>query len=166
MAKEGNAAPAAAAPKKGFLMIVVAVVVAVAIGAGAAMMMSGGKKKHRKADMDDVDDSAKVPLVVFKDELVVNLMSTDSEGHFMRVPRVELEVASENVATRVEENRSKIGDRISSTLRSKTYQDMMQPGSDIKLKEELRQVINDTLEYKDEHRGVKEVILPGSFIVQ
>lgn len=166
MAKEESAA-SAAAPKKNLLMIVVAVVVAIAIGAGAAMMMSGGKKKHRKADVEEVDDSVKLPLVVFKDEKVVNLLSADNaEGHFMRVPRIELEVASESVSTKVEENRSKIEDRISSTLRGKSYQDMMQPGSDLKLKEELRKVINETLNYKDEHRGVKEVILPNSFVVQ
>ena len=166
MAKEGNMAAASAAPKKGMLVIVLAVVVAVAIGGGAAMMMTGGKKHHRKADMDEGDDSMKIPTVVFKDEFIVNLASTDGAAHFMRVPKVELEVASESVTARVEENRSKIADRISSTLRSKSAADMMQQGSDVKLKEELRNVINETLEYKDERRGVREVILPGSFIVQ
>lgn len=166
MAKEGNTAPAAA-PKKNILMIVVAVIVAIAIGAGAAMMMSGGKKKHRKADMDEMDDSVTVPHVIFKDEIVVNLMSAvDGEGHYIRVPKIELEVASESVAAKIEANRSKIGDRISSTLHGKSYQEMMQPGSDVKLKEDLRKVINDTLEYKDERRGVKEVLLPSLFIVQ
>jgi flagellar protein FliL len=167
MAKDGDMAAAMpAAPNKGMMMIVIAVVVAVAIGAGAAMMMGGGKKKHKKADMDEMDDSASVPTVVFKDEFIVNLMSSDGAGgHFMRVPKVELDVASESVTARIEANRSKISDRISSTLRGKSVEDMMQQGSDIKLKEELRTVINETLEYK-EGRGVQEVILPGSFIVQ
>jgi flagellar basal body-associated protein FliL len=83
----------------------------------------------------------------------------------MRVPKVELEVANERVAKKLDENRSKVSDRISSTLRKQTVEDMLQAGSDIKLKEELRTVINETLEYK-EGRGVLEVILPGSFIVQ
>ncbi len=166
MAKEGNAAPAVAAPKKGILTIVIAVVVAIAIGAGAATFLSGGKKKHRKGDVDEADESVKLPLVVFKDEVVVNLLSTEGEDHFIRVPKIELEVSSEAVAEKVEENRSKISDRISSTLRSKTRQDLRQAGGDLKLKEDLRKVINDTLEYKDERRGVREVILPGSFIVQ
>jgi flagellar FliL protein len=167
MAKDGEmAATMSAAPNKGMLMIIIAVVVAVAIGAGAAMMMGGGKKKHKKADAEDMDDSIPVPAVVLKDEFIVNLMSTDGTGgHFMRVPKVELEVANENVAKKLDENRSKISDRISSTLRTKTMEDMSQAGSDIKLKEELRTVINETLEYK-EGRGVLEVILPGSFIVQ
>lgn len=166
MAKEGMVAAAPAAPKKGLLMIVIAIIVAVAIGGGAAMFMTGGKKKHHKADDEEMDDTAAIPTVVFKDEFIVNLVSSDGASHFMRVPKVELEVASESVSARVEANRSKIADRISSTLRSKTVQDMLQPGSDVKLKEELRNVINDTLEYKDERRGVREVILPGSFIVQ
>lgn len=166
MAKEGNAAPAVAAPKKNMLTIVIAVVVAVAIGAGAAMYMSGGKKKHRKADVEDTEESVKLPLVLFKDEVVVNLLSTEGEDHFIRVPKIELEVASETVAAKVEENRSKISDRISSTLRSKSRQDLRQAGGDLKLKEDLRKVINETLDYKDERRGVREVILPGSFIVQ
>jgi flagellar FliL protein len=166
MAKEGMVAAAPAAPKKGLLMIIVAIVVAVAIGGGAAMYMTGGKKHHHKEEADDMDDSTPIPTVVFKDEFIVNLTSSDGVSHFMRVPKVELEVASESVGARVEANRSKIADRISSTLRSKSMQDMLQPGSDVKLKEELRNVINDTLEYKDERRGVREVILPGSFIVQ
>jgi flagellar protein FliL len=166
MAKDGSVAAAPAAPKKGLMMMVIAVVVALAIGVGAATMMMGGKKKHRKADVDEMEDIAKIPTVVFKDEFIVNLVSSDGVGHFMRVPKLELDVASESVSARVEENRSKIADRISSTLRSKSAQDMMQQGSDVKLKEELRNVINETLEYKDERRGVREVILPGSFIVQ
>jgi flagellar FliL protein len=166
MAKEGMAGTAPAAPKKGLLMIVVAIVVAVAIGGGAAMYMTGGKKHHHKAADEEMDDSIPIPTIVFKDEFIVNLVSSDGASHFMRVPKVELDVASESVAAKVEANRSKIADRISSTLRSKSVQDMMQAGSDIKLKEELRNVINDTLEYKDERRGVREVILPGSFIVQ
>ena len=166
MAKEGNAASTVAAPKKNILVIIIAIAIAFAVGIGGAMLMAGGAKKHRKMSMDEMDDSAKIPMVVFKDELVVNLMSTDNETHYMRVPRIELDVSSEAAAARVEENRSKIGDRISSTLRSKSYQDMMQPGSDIALKKELRKVINDVLDFKSEHGGVKEVIFPGSFIVQ
>ncbi|HEY7987282.1 MAG TPA: flagellar basal body-associated FliL family protein [Methylophilaceae bacterium] len=166
MAKEGMVAAAPAAPKKGLLMIVVAIVVAVAIGGGLAMYMTGGKKHHHKDDAEEADDSTPIPTVVFKDEFIVNLTSADGVSHFMRVPKLELDVASESVSAKVEANRSKIADRISSTLRSKSMQDMLQPGSDVKLKEELRNVINDTLDYKDERRGVREVILPGSFIVQ
>lgn len=167
MAKEGNAAPVAAAPKKNMLMIIVAVIVAIAIGAGAAMMMSGGKKKQRKADKEEYDDYEQAPLVIaFKDEYVVNLTSADNITHFMRLPKVELEVANESVAARVEENKSKIGDRISTTLRAKTYEDMSQQGSDVKLKEELKAVINESLGYKDEDRGVREVLFPVSVIVQ
>jgi len=166
MAKEGMVAAAPAAPKKGLLMIVIAILLAVAIGGGAAMYLTGGKKHHHKEEADDSDDSTPIPTVVFKDEFIVNLASTDGVSHFMRVPKLELDVASESVGARVEANRSKIADRISSTLRSKSMQDMLQPGSDVKLKEELRNVINDTLDYKDERRGVREVILPGSFIVQ
>jgi flagellar FliL protein len=167
MAKDGEMAAAMpAAPNKGMLMIIIALVVAVAIGAGAAMMMGGGKKKHKKADAEDMEESISVPAVVLKDEFIVNLMSSDGTGgHFMRVPKVELEVANERVAKKLDENRSKVSDRISSTLRKQTVEDMLQAGSDIKLKEELRTVINETLEYK-EGRGVLEVILPGSFIVQ
>lgn len=168
MAKDGNMEAAMpAAPNKNMLMIVIAIVVAVAIGAGAAMMMGGGKKKHKKADAEEMDDSVPVPTVVFKDEFIVNLMSSDGVGgHFMRVPKVELEVSGESAAAKVEANKAKISDRISSTLRSKTMEDMLKPGSDKELKDELRKVINETLSKDGDYRGVKEVILPGSFIVQ
>ncbi len=168
MAKDGNMEVAMpAAPNKNMLMIVIAIVVAVAIGAGAAMMMGGGKKKHKKADTEEMDDSVPVPTVVFKDEFIVNLMSSDGAGgHFMRVPKVELEVSGESAAAKVEANRSKISDRISSALRSKTMEDMLKPGSDKQLKDDLRKVINETLSKDGDYRGVKEVILPGSFIVQ
>ena len=167
MAKDGNMAAAMpAAPNKGLFVIIIAVVVAVAIGAGAAMFLSGGKKKHKKAEMDD-DDSVPVPTVVFKDEFIVNLISADGAGgHFMRVPKVELEVGSESVTAKVEANRSKIADRISSTLRGKTVEDMLKPGSDKQLKDELKKVINETRSKDGDYKGVKEVILPGSFIVQ
>lgn len=168
MARDGNMEAAMpAAPNKNMLMIIIAIVVAVAIGAGAAMMMGGGKKKHKQADAEEMDDSLPVPTVAFKDEFIVNLMSSDGAGgHFMRVPKIELEVSGEKAAAKVEAKRSKISDRISSVLRSKTMEDMLKPGSDKQLKEELRNEINKTLSGDSDYKGVKEVILPGSFIVQ
>ena len=78
-------------------------------------------------------------------------------------------MAGEAAVKKVEEHKSKISDRINSTLRSKSMKEMLEPGSDIKLKEELKATINEALEVKPDdasRKGVKEVILPGSFIVQ
>jgi flagellar FliL protein len=176
MAKDPAAAPEAPATKKKLIIIVVAVLVLAIAGGGAAFMLMGGKKKHGKKQEDVVQEesssegeeapAAKLSTVAFEEKFTVNLRSEDGNNHFIQVPKVELEVADEKMAKKVEESKSKISDRISSTLRSKTMQEMMEPGSDLKLKEELRNVINETIGAKDPSKGVKEVILPSSFIVQ
>jgi flagellar FliL protein len=167
MAKdEGAPAEAAPAPKKKkLLIIIVALVVLVAVGVGAALMLTGGKKKHDKEDAAS-EETHKSVVVPFEEKFTVNLRSEDGSNHFMQVPKIELEVFDESVAKKVEESKSKVSDRISSTLRGKTMKEMLEPGSDIKLKEELRNVINETIQVKDKNKGVKEVILPASYIVQ
>ncbi|MBU3737086.1 MAG: flagellar basal body-associated FliL family protein [Methylobacterium sp.] len=89
--------------------------------------------------------------------------------HYLQLPKVELEVASAEVASRIDERKSKISDRISSVLRSRTMSQMLEPGSDIKLKADLKKVVNEALEVSPGEvakSGVKEVIMPASFIVQ
>lgn len=175
MAKDPAAAPEAPASKKKLIIIIAAVLILAIVGGGAAFMLMGGKKKHGKNQEEVVQEegaseeeapAAKLSTVAFEEKFTVNLRSEDGSNHFIQVPKLELEVANEKVAKKVEETKSKISDRISSTLRSKTMQEMMEPGSDLKLKEELRNVINETISIKDPSKGVKEVILPSSFIVQ
>ena len=175
MAKDPAGAAEAPAPKnKKLLVIIIAVLVLAIAGGGAAFMLMGGKKKHGKQEdaqeetVKEEEDApeAKPATVAFEEKFTVNLRSEDGSNHFIQVPKVELEAANEKVAKKVEEAKSKISDRISSTLRSKTMQEMMEPGSDIKLKEELRNVVNETIAVKAADKGVKEVILPASFIVQ
>lgn len=174
MAKDPAGAAEAPAPKnKKLLVIIIAVLVLAIAGGGAAFMLMGGKKKHGKQEdaqeetvKEEDAPEAKPATVAFEEKFTVNLRSEDGSNHFIQVPKVELEAANEKVAKKVEESKSKISDRISSTLRSKTMQEMMEPGSDIKLKEELRNVINETIAVKEADKGVKEVILPASFIVQ
>jgi flagellar FliL protein len=175
MAKDPAAVPEAPATKKKLIIIIVAVLILAIAGGGAAFMLMGGKKKHGKQQEETTQEesaseeeapAAKVFTVAFEDKFTVNLRSEDGSNHFIQVPKIELEVANEKVAKKVEESKSKLSDRISSTLRSKTMQEMMEPGSDLKLKEELRNVMNETIGIKDPSKGVKEVILPSSFIVQ
>jgi len=179
MAKDPAGAAEASAPapkKKKLLVIIIAVLVLAIAGGGAAFMMMGGKKKHSKEDAvqeeaapedeEEAHAEKKLAPIVFEEKFTVNLRSEDGSNHFIQVPKLELEVANEKVAKKIEEAKSKVSDRISSTLRSKSMQEMMEPGSDIKLKEELRSVINETIAVKDPSKGVKEVILPSSFIVQ
>ncbi len=158
------------APKnnKKMIMIAVVVVLVLAIGGAAAfLLLSGGKQKHGKDQAEEhADKEAKTVVVAFEEKFTVNLRADDSVNHFMQVPKVELEVANAEVAKKIEESKSKVSDRISSTLRSKSMKEMLEPGSDIKLKDELRKVINEALEIRDARKGVKEVILPASFIVQ
>ncbi len=167
MAKD-EGAPAEVAPpkKKKLLIIIIALVVLLAIAGGAAVMLMGGKKKHGKEDGGAAEETHKAVVVPFEEKFTVNLRSEDGSNHFMQVPKIELEVFDESVARKIEESKSKVSDRISSTLRGKTMKEMLEPGSDIKLKEELRGVINDTIQVKDRNKGVKEVILPASYIVQ
>ncbi|GBG12567.1 flagellar FliL protein [Novimethylophilus kurashikiensis] len=175
MAKDPAAAPEAPASKKKLIIIIAAVLILAIVGGGAAFMLMGGKKKHGKNQEEVVQEegaseeeapAAKLSTVAFEEKFTVNLRTEDGSNHFIQVPKVELEVANEKIVKKVEETKSKISDRISSTLRSKTMQEMMEPGSDLKLKEELRKVINETIGIKDPSKGVKEVILPSSFIVQ
>lgn len=176
MAKDPAGAEEASAPpkKKKLLIIIVAVLVLAIAGGGAAFMLLGGKKKHGKQDeaqqeetvKDEESPETKPATVAFEEKFTVNLRSEDGSNHFIQVPKIELEAANDKIAKKVEEAKSKVSDRISSTLRSKTMQEMMEPGSDLKLKEELRNVINETIGVKEADKGVKEVILPASFIVQ
>ncbi|OGV72348.1 MAG: hypothetical protein A3B82_00220 [Methylophilales bacterium RIFCSPHIGHO2_02_FULL_57_10] len=166
-AKDENVAAAASAPKKKkWIIIIIAVVIAIVIGVSAALVLLGGKKKHGKADDVSEDAHAETIIVPFEEKFTVNLHAEDGSNHFMQVPKLELEVADEKVAKQIEEKKSKVSDRISSTLRGKTVKEMLEPGSDIKLKEELRNVVNETLGIRDAKKGVREVILPASFIVQ
>lgn len=170
VAKEEEAEAPAPASKKKLLIIIIAVVVALAIGGGAALMLMGGKKKHGKEDAADPaaeEAHAKKAVVVpFEEKFTVNLRADDGGNHFMQVPKIELEVYDDKVAKEIEESKSKVSDRISSVLRSKSMAEMLEPGSDTKLKEELRKTINEVIEAKEPDKGVKEVILPSSFIVQ
>lgn len=169
MAKDPAGATEAPAPKKKLLVIIIAVLVLAIAGGGAAWMLLGSKKKHGNQEDAVKAESApetKTATVAFEEKFTVNLRSDDGANHFIQVPKVELEVADDKMAKKIEDSKSKVSDRISSTLRSKAMQEMLAPGSDIKLKEELRKVINETIEVKDPKKGVREVILPASFIVQ
>lgn len=178
MAKDPQAEAGAAPPKsKKMLVIIAAVLVLVLVlGGGAAFMLMGGKdKKHadkehaQEEEVVDEEHGKPAPIVAFEEKFTVNVQSDDGTSHYMQVPKIELEMSSEAAAKKLEERKSKISDRINSTLRSKSMKEMLEPGSDLKLKEELKKVINEALDVKPEDaakKGVREVILPASFIVQ
>lgn len=156
---DGEAAPKS---KKKILIIIIAAVLVLALAGGAAIMLMGGKKKD-KDEGEHAQEAHKTATVAFEEKFTVNLHSEDGGNHFMQVPKMELEVTDDKVAKQIEEKKAKVMDRISSTLRGKSMKDMMEPGSDLKLKEELKAEINKVLEHG---KGVEEVILPASFIVQ
>ena len=143
------------------LIIIIVAVLVLALAGGAAVMLMGGEKKD-KDEGEHAQEVHKTATVAFEEKFTVNLHSEDGGNHFMQVPKMELEVTDDKVAKQVEEKKAKIMDRISSTLRGKSMKEMLEPGSDIKLKEELRAEINKVLD----KGGVEEVILPASFIVQ
>lgn len=150
--------------KKKTLIMIIAVVLVLAIAGGAAMMLMGGKKKGKdKEDGGHAAEAHKSVTVAFEEKFTVNLHSEDDTNHFLQVPKMELEVTDDAVAKQIEEKKGKVMDRISSTLRGKNMKEMLEPGSDKKLKEELKTEINKVL---DKGKGVEEVILPASFIVQ
>ncbi len=168
MAKDEGATEAATPPKsKKMLIIIIVAVLVLAIGGGVAFMLLGGKgKKHGKDEATAAEDHSKpTPTVPFEEKFLVNLRSDDGSTHVLQITKIELEMADEESAKVVEAKKSKISDRINSTLRNKTLQEMQAPGSDLKLKEELRTVINQTIEAKS-GKGVKEVLLPSSFLAQ
>jgi flagellar FliL protein len=174
MAKDEAEPEVKPAKSKKMLIIIVAVVLVVAIaGGGAAFLLSGGKdkkghdKKEKAAHAET--ESAKTVMVPFEEKFTVNIQSSDGSAHYLQVPKLELEVASEETAKLVEEKKSKLSDRISSLLRTRTMEQMLEPGSDVKLKEDLKKVVNETLGIRPGEvakKGIKEVILPASFIVQ
>lgn len=174
MAKDEDEASAPAAPKsKKLLIIIVIVVLVVAIAGGAAafLLMGGkGKKGHDKEESaQHKSEPVKSVMVPFEEKFTVNIQSEDGSPHYLQVPRIELEVAGDEAAKHAEEMKSKLSDRISSLLRTRTMAEMMQPGSDIKLKSDLKKVVNEALDVSPgeaDKKGVKEVILPASFIVQ
>lgn len=175
MAKDEEVVEDAPAPKsKKMLIIIIAVLVVAIAGGAAAFLLLGGKGKKDHGKEDEVHEKAdkehaKTVLVPFEEKFTVNIQSDDGSTHYLQVPKVELEVANEEAAKSVEEMKSKLSDRISSLLRKKTMSEMLEPGSDVKLKEDLKKVINETLEVSPGEvakKGVTEVILPASFIVQ
>lgn len=154
--------------KKWLIVIVAGVMVLALAGAAAFMLLSGGSKAGKHADKKSAHElePVKTVLVPFEEKFTVNLRSQDGESHYLQVPSLQMEVVDPEVAKRLEEIKPKISDRISSLLRSKDMQTMLEPGSDVKLKEEMKKVVNETLGVRDEKQGVLEVILPQSFIVQ
>lgn len=173
MAKEEVAAEGAPPRKSKKLLIIIIAVLALAIAGGAAaFLLLGGKGKKEKGKEEAVHaemEHAKTVLVPFEEKFTVNIQSEDGSAHYLQVPKLELEVANEETAKLVEEKKSKLSDRISSLLRSRTMAEMLAPGSDVKLKEDLKKVVNETLEIRPgdvAKKGVTEVILPASFIVQ
>jgi len=173
MAKEEVAAEGTPPRKsKKLLIIIIAVLVLAIAGGAAAFLLLGGKGKKEKGKEEAVHaemEHAKTVLVPFEEKFTVNIQSEDGSAHYLQVPKLELEVANEETAKIVEEKKSKLSDRISSLLRSRTMAEMLAPGSDVKLKEDLKKVVNETLEIRPgdvAKKGVTEVILPASFIVQ
>jgi len=166
--------PSPSKSKKMLIIIAAALVLVLVIGGGAAYLLMGGKaKKHGDKENPEAvaeeEHGKPPPTVAFEEKFTVNLQSEDGTSHYLQVPKLELEMADEASAKKVEERKAKVSDRINSALRSKTVKDMLAPGSDLKLKEELKKVINDVLEVRASEsgkKGVKEVILPASFIVQ
>ncbi len=152
--------------KKRLLIVAVAVLVVLLAGVGVFVMLAGGGKEDKRAERAQEPVPAKTVLVPFEERLTVNLRSEDGRIRYLQVPVLHMEVADAATAKRLEELKPKISDRIGSLLRSKDIQTMMAPGSDIKLKEEMKQVVNETLGVSGEGQGVVEVILPQSFIVQ
>lgn len=175
MARDEEAPEVKPAKSKKMLIIIVAVVLVVAIAGGAAafLLMSGGKGKkgHDKAEKvtQKEAEQVKTVMVPFEEKFTVNIQSADGVAHYLQVPRLELEVVGDETAKLVEEKKSKLSDRISSLLRTRTMEQMLEPASDVKLKEDLKKVVNEALEIRPgevSKKGVKEVILPASFIVQ
>lgn len=173
MAKDEAGSGVKSANSKRMLIMIVAAVLVVAIaGAAAFMVMNGGngKKGYGKSRASDVEaEQVKTVMVPFEEKFTVNIQSSDGSAHYLQVPRLELEVAGEKTVQMVEEKKSKLSDRISSLLRTRSMEQMLEPGSDVKLKEDLKRVVNETLGIKSSEvgkTGVQEVILPASFIVQ
>lgn len=156
--------------KKKLVVIILVLVVALAVGGAAAVLLLGGKgkKEHGRKDARSYEP-AKTVLVPFDEKFTVNIQSVDGSSHYLQVPKIELEVANQDVANEVEAIKSKISDRVSSVLRQKTVEEMLEPGSDVKLKGELKDMINKTIGISPgdaARKGVHEVILPASYLVQ
>lgn len=154
--------------KKLIIIIVLFALVLAAGGAAAYFLMSGGDKPDKRAarDREHKEEPVKTILIPFEEKFTVNLRSDDGAPHYLQIPQMHLEVGDAEIAARIEEIKPKIGDRISSLLRSKDMAAMQAPGSDVKLKGEMKSVVNEALGVRDDKKGVREVILPQSFIVQ
>jgi flagellar FliL protein len=164
-----EAVPAGSSKKLVLIIIIVVLVLAIVGGAAAYFLMGNKKDKGHEKETEKHEEHAKTVTVPFEEKFTVNIQGGDGSAHYLQVPKLELELGNEEGAKLVEEKKSKVSDRISSLLRTKTMEELQQPGSDIKLKEDLKKAANEALELKSseaDKKGVKEVLLPASFIIQ
>jgi flagellar FliL protein len=78
------------------------------------------------------------------DEFVVNLKQDSNIKHYIKI-KIALMFTEENNSKVIETNVSKIRDTIISTLRSKTYEEVLNDEETINLKRELVENINNAL---------------------
>lgn len=100
----------------------------------------------------------------FDEKITANLKSVGGGNHFIQIPVLELSLATSNVKAKVKARESELLNLVNSTLQTKTLKEMLEPGSDIALKVELKAAINSHLNL-DDSNGVTEVLLPQSFVV-
>ena len=157
------------------IIIIAALVLVLILGGMATFLLLGTKGKKHSAPAEVVPEqevnaeNSKPIAFTFEDKFTVNLQTDDGSCHYLQIPKIDLELANEAVAKKMPDLKSKLRDRINSTLRTKTAKEMLEVGSDLKLKDELKKVINEALDVSlddADRKGVHEVFLPSSFIVQ
>jgi flagellar FliL protein len=143
---EASAAPPAGKKKKPKLLIAIVAVVLVLGGGGAAFFLLGGKTgKDGEHAQEAPDEHAKPPVFVTLDPFTVNLTSETAE-RFLQVG-IDLKVSGPEVADKVKVHLPEIKNGILLLLTSKRAEDLSGVEGKNRLREEIRDIVNQASGY-------------------
>ena len=144
--QEAEEAPASGGGGKKLIIIIVLVLIVLGGGgAGAFFAMSGGDASDEELDDEDFEEEVEddlIPSAVLPlDTFVVNLQI---KGNFLKV-EMQLEFATPELPPTIENDVPKIRDSVIRLLSGKSAADILSAEGKENLRDELRDVINETL---------------------
>jgi flagellar FliL protein len=155
MAKEETKEPEAPASggSKKLIIIIVAVVIVLAVGVGAFLALSGGKADEEAEDEgEELEEEGEgegeanlPPAILPLETFIVNLQV---KGSFLKTT-IQLEFAEPELPPTIESDVPKVRDAVIRVLSGKTSAEILTAEGKERLREELRDSINETLGAED-----------------
>lgn len=145
-------APASGGSKK-LIIIIVAVVIVLAVGVGAFLALSGGKADEEAEDEgEELEEEGEgegeanlPPAILPLETFIVNLQV---KGSFLKTT-IQLEFAEPELPPTIESDVPKVRDAVIRVLSGKTSAEILTAEGKERLREELRDSINETLGAED-----------------